>query len=375
MIGIVINPAMTSSVPAAASQSNLNMRQASRPCHWTAQVQPGPGEHPRAVGQQGLHRPDLRDAEHRDDDQIRRVGAGHLAVAGPRRRRRDRPAPPPRALRHPVRNRRDLSSHGRRRRPAPRSRVRGVDLGRVPHPQEQHDGAGRTSEATMSVSGAAEVGRPRTATTRTSSRTRSWPAAGLPEPPPPVDDEHQGQRHERRRGSASAARPSRRWSCGMDRWRVASAVIGEASAPKATGAVFAISATRRRLERPEAQRDQHDDGDRHRRAEAGQRLQQRTEAEGDDDRLDPQVGADPLERAAEHVEVAGRDGEVVDPDRVDDDPQDREEAVGRALAAGQQRPATAACRRPRRRRRSRRPARPGRRSRRAPAAHRAARTA
>ena len=90
---------------------------------------------------------------------------------------------------------------------------------------------------------------------------------------------------------------------------------------------------------------QHHDGDRDRRAEAGQRLEQRTEAERDDDRLHPLVGADLLERAAQHVEVARRDGEVVDPDRVDDDPQDREEAERRALGAGEQRLARRASRR------------------------------
>ena len=110
-------------------------------------------------------------------------------------------------------------------------------------------------------------------------------------------------------------------------------MIGTAIAPNATGAVLATSATRRRLERPEAQRDQHHRADRHRRAEPGERLEQRAEGERDDDRLDPLVVADLRERAAQHVEVAGLDGQVVDPDRVDHDPEDREEAERRAFAA------------------------------------------
>jgi hypothetical protein len=73
------------------------------------------------------------------------------------------------------------------------------------------------------------------------------------------------------------------------------------------------------------------------RAEAGERLQQRTEAERDDDGLDPLVRADPRERPAQHVEVPGRDRQVVDPDGVDHDPEDREEAEGRALGRREQR--------------------------------------
>ena len=112
---------------------------------------------------------------------------------------------------------------------------------------------------------------------------------------------------------------------------MASVTIGMARAPNATGAVLATSATDGGLDRPEAERDQHDRGDRDRGAEAGQRLQQRAEAERDDDRLDPLVVTDPGERPAQHVEVPGHHGHVVDPDRVDHDPQDREEAERRAL--------------------------------------------
>ena len=50
------------------------------------------------------------------------------------------------------------------------------------------------------------------------------------------------------------------------------------------------------LDRLEPQREQHHHCDGDRGAEAGQGLEQRTEAERDDDRLDPVVGADPLER-------------------------------------------------------------------------------
>ena len=46
---------------------------------------------------------------------------------------------------------------------------------------------------------------------------------------------------------------------------------------------------------------------------------------------------DALERAPQHGEVPGALGHVVDPDRVEDDPHDREQAEGGALEAGVER--------------------------------------
>ena len=117
-------------------------------------------------------------------------------------------------------------------------------------------------------------------------------------------------------------------------------------------------------------------GDRHRRAEPGQRLEQRAEAERDDDRLDPLVVADRGERPAQHVEVPGHHGHVVDPDRVDHDPHDREEAERGTLGAPQDRLADRHRSRPRPRRRPRRRSETQRgRPRPASAARRAGRTA
>ena len=106
----------------------------------------------------------------------------------------------------------------------------------------------------------------------------------------------------------------------------ASVTIGIASAPKATGAVFATSATVAALTGLNPSDISMTTEIATGVPKPGEGLEQRTEAEGDDDRLDPLVGADLLERAAQHLEVAGRHGEVVDPHRVDHDPQDREEA-------------------------------------------------
>ena len=105
----------------------------------------------------------------------------------------------------------------------------------------------------------------------------------------------------------------------------ASVMIGIAIAPKATGAVFATSATDGGLDRREAERDEHHGRDRHRRAEAGERLEQGAEAERDDHGLDALVVRDPTERPPQHREVPGRLGHVVDPERVPDDPHDREQ--------------------------------------------------
>lgn len=72
-----------------------------------------------------------------------------------------------------------------------------------------------------------------------------------------------------------------------------------------------------------------------------ERLQQRPEAEGDDERLDARVVGQPPEGPAQDVEVPGADGHPVHPQGVDDDPQDGEEAedgslggAGEGLAEG-----------------------------------------
>ena len=71
----------------------------------------------------------------------------------------------------------------------------------------------------------------------------------------------------------------------------ASAISGVPSPPKATGAVLAMSAS---PEAPaaEAQPDQHGRRDGHRRAETGGAFQERPEAEGDEQQLQPAVVAE-----------------------------------------------------------------------------------
>ena len=123
-----------------------------------------------------------------------------------------------------------------------------------------------------------------------------------------------------------------RSSIGSSVW-ADSVTIGVAIEPNATGAVLPISDSAAALigEKPSAISITDGDGDRG--AEAGEALDQRAEGEGDDDGLDALVVGDPRERTPQHREVPRPLGHVVDPDRVDDDPHDREEAEGRALEA------------------------------------------
>jgi hypothetical protein len=88
------------------------------------------------------------------------------------------------------------------------------------------------------------------------------------------------------------------------------------------------------LDRLEAQPDEHDRADRHRRTEAREGLEQGAEAEGDEHCLHALVVAEAPERAADHREVTAALEHVEDPDRVDDDEHDREQPEDGALGAG-----------------------------------------
>ncbi|CAM2160510.1 hypothetical protein PT2222_80094 [Paraburkholderia tropica] len=87
----------------------------------------------------------------------------------------------------------------------------------------------------------------------------------------------------------------------------------------------------RGLDRLHAERDQQHGADRDRRAAARERFEQRAEAERDQHGLHALIGAHMGECAAQHVGVAARLGELEQPDRIDADPDDREETDGRAF--------------------------------------------
>jgi len=80
-------------------------------------------------------------------------------------------------------------------------------------------------------------------------------------------------------------------------------------------------------------------GDRYGGAEAGQRLQQAAEAERDQHRHDARVRRDEVERLAQVREAAADHGELIDPQRVEHNPHDWEQAEHGALGARQQRQA------------------------------------
>ena len=111
-------------------------------------------------------------------------------------------------------------------------------------------------------------------------------------------------------------------------------VTGMPIEPKATGAVLATRARTAAADRLEAEPGEHRGGDRDRGAEAGDALDERAEAEGDEKGLDAPVLGEPRQGAADHVEVAARHGQVVEEDGVQADPADRPEAEGHAVGGG-----------------------------------------
>ena len=111
-------------------------------------------------------------------------------------------------------------------------------------------------------------------------------------------------------------------------------VTGMPIEPKATGAVLATSASTAADDRLEAEAGEHGGADRDGGAEAGDALDERPEAEGDEERLDAPVVGEAGERAPDHVEVAAGDGQVVEEDGVQDDPADRPQAEGHAVGGG-----------------------------------------
>ena len=307
------------------------------------------------LGQEVLDGRDVGDREDHDDDRgtARRPGPRRprLSCRGSRRRLVGRPVPVPTGRPSPLPSGSRPVTVGRRRRrgrppPAP-VRAPAGSVGRALDVAARR--AARPAAAARPRAGGRAARRrcrsaaPRCSWRSTNCATREDHAARrsagsqvcrTPRRPSTMNTRTSGTntRQDRRLPAdhrAERVRASRPGSSLTPEATVASVTIGTASAPKATGAVLATSATVAALTglKPSAISMTH--GDRHRGAEAGQRLEQRTEAERDDDRLDPLVGADLLERAAQHVEVPGRHGQVVDPDRVDDDPQDREEAEQR----------------------------------------------
>ena len=91
-----------------------------------------------------------------------------------------------------------------------------------------------------------------------------------------------------------------------------------------------------RLERFEAEPDQQGARDCHRCAEAGGALDEGAERKRDQERLNASVARDTCNLFLKDGELAGFNGELVDEDRVEDEPPNREQTEGGTVAGGGQ---------------------------------------
>ena len=105
----------------------------------------------------------------------------------------------------------------------------------------------------------------------------------------------------------------------------ASTTMGVPNAPYATGAVLAINEKARSGERLESQT--HQDGRSHgdRRAESGRALEERAEAERNQQQLQPAIVRNAGDALLQDLEQPGVGGELVHEDHVEDDPADRQQ--------------------------------------------------
>ena len=106
----------------------------------------------------------------------------------------------------------------------------------------------------------------------------------------------------------------------------ASATMGTPMLPNGDGRGVRDEADEHRQARLETEADEQEGRNRHRRAEARAALEQRAEAEGHQNRLHrPVAGRAALHPAAQLPERAGLGREVVEPEAVEDGPEDRPE--------------------------------------------------
>jgi hypothetical protein len=143
---------------------------------------------------------------------------------------------------------------------------------------------------------------------------------GLLHAPAPVHDEHEQERHEQRdeRGLPSG-----------HRGQVVERQAGDAverndrrgHGAEGDGRRVGQQGDHRGLQRFHPGGHQHGRRNCHRGAETGQGFQQGPEAEGDQDRQDAQIVRNGADGAAQGLEPWGGDGELVDPQGVDQDPE------------------------------------------------------
>src|SRR5271163_4001198 len=81
----------------------------------------------------------------------------------------------------------------------------------------------------------------------------------------------------------------------------------------------------------EAEADHESASDGYRCAESGTALDESAKAEGDEEELEAAVGSDGGDGLLHDFELAGFDGDVIEEDGGDDDPDDFEKSEGRAI--------------------------------------------
>ena len=223
---MLIRPAMTSMVPAAGSQLNLNCV-SHRVARAVGDVETRPVEEvgERLLGQEVHDGGDVGDREDHDDHEVRRVGPQHV---GRGCRSTGRSALTGRRSRSTV-----ADAAGRRRRAASASRCASVDLGRRPrrlrrsstsagcHTRTQQDQRAGGQQRGDDVGRAARRCSWRS---RTGPRRRRAPASegrqpGLAHAAPAVDDEDQDQRHDERQDRRLPADHRRRGCAARSRRR------------------------------------------------------------------------------------------------------------------------------------------------------------
>ncbi len=85
------------------------------------------------------------------------------------------------------------------------------------------------------------------------------------------------------------------------------------------------------IERGESQPDEQGGADGHRRAKTRRSLDERAKGKRHQQRLNAAIARQPTDRGLDDFKLAGVNGQVIKKDRVQNDPADRQEAVGRTV--------------------------------------------
>ena len=151
-----------------------------------------------------------------------------------------------------------------------------------------------------------------------------------------IHHEHQPERHQQRQQRQLAARH------GADQERVDARHLarhddGDAHGAEGHGCRVGDQAQARRVQRVEAQAHQQCRGDGHGRAETGRPFQEGAEGKADQQHLQALVVRDRQHGGADDVDLPRLDDNFIQEDGRDDDPGDRPQAIGEAIAGRRQR--------------------------------------